>query len=62
MPLTLKVVFIGDSKVGKTTVMSRLMGDLFDPAFIMTVSGGWYLVQFFITTTRDHLIIRLIQN
>ena len=39
MPLSLKVVFIGDSKVGKTAVMRRLLGEYFDPVFIMTTSG-----------------------
>lgn len=42
MSLTLKVVLIGDSKVGKTAVMNRFLGEFFDPAFIMTTAGGWY--------------------
>jgi GTPase SAR1 family protein len=40
MSLTLKVVLIGDSKVGKTAVMNRFLGEFFDPAFIMTTAGG----------------------
>lgn len=39
MPLTLKVVLIGDSGVGKTAVMRRFLGELFDPTFIMTTAG-----------------------
>lgn len=39
MSLTLKVVLIGDSKVGKTAVMNRFLGEFFDPAFIMTTAG-----------------------
>lgn len=41
MSLKLKVVFIGDSYVGKTAVMGRLLGEFFDPSFIETTSGGW---------------------
>lgn len=40
MPLTLKVVFIGDTKVGKTSVLRRLLGEAFDPTFIMTTARG----------------------
>ena len=42
MSLKLKVVFIGDSFVGKTAVMRRFLGEMFDPTFIMTPSGGLY--------------------
>lgn len=42
MSLKLKVVFIGDSFVGKTAVMDRFLGERFDPAFIMTTNGGLY--------------------
>ncbi|XP_028402313.1 ras-related protein SEC4-like isoform X2 [Dendronephthya gigantea] len=39
MPILLKFVLIGDSNVGKTAVMRRLLGERFDPAFIMTTNG-----------------------
>ena len=42
MSLKLKVVFIGDSAVGKTAVMGRLLGEFFQPTSIETTSGGWY--------------------
>lgn len=38
--MTLKVVLIGDSRVGKTTVMNRLLGEHFDKTFVMTKTGG----------------------
>lgn len=41
MPILLKLVLIGDSFVGKTAVMRRFLGELFDPAFIVTTNGGW---------------------
>lgn len=40
MSMTLKVVLIGDSRVGKTTVMNRLLGEHFDKTFVMTKTGG----------------------
>ena len=57
MPLSLKVVFIGDSKVGKTAVMRRFLGEFFDPVFIMTTSGGWYnsLYKFHQEITRSFI-------
>ncbi|XP_046857028.1 ras-related protein Rab-10-like [Xenia sp. Carnegie-2017] len=58
MPLTLKVVFIGDTKVGKTSVLRRLLGEAFDPTFIMTTARETLKYKHF-TVKKNQVVLEI---
>lgn len=39
--MTMKVVLVGDSGVGKTTLINKFVTDTFDPNETPTISGGF---------------------